>query len=89
MTNWRQCAAWASLFCGIFALFAGLVAGAHSDQFSNRLHDPWFGWYLVFAIPATLLGLILGAIGRESPRTLGLILSGSILLVLFGCLSSA
>jgi hypothetical protein len=70
-------------------LIAGLVAGTLSDHASNRLHDSWFRWYLVFAVPITVLGLIFGAIGKDSPRTAGLILSGSMLLLLFGCLASA
>jgi hypothetical protein len=88
MTNWRQYAAWGSFFCGLSALLAGLVVGAHSDNVPNRLHDPWYFWYLASALPIVVLGSMFGVIGKDSPRTAGLILSGGVLLSLLGCLAT-
>jgi hypothetical protein len=85
---WREYAAWGSLTCGLTALLGSLAVGIHSEHLADRLKDPWFGWYLLLAVPIAVLGLILGAVGKESPRVAGLILSGSMLLILIGCLAS-
>jgi hypothetical protein len=85
---WREYAAWASLLCGLAALLISIAAGIHSDQFSDRLKDPWFVWYLLLAGPVSILGLISGIIGRDSPRVAGVVLSGSMLLALIGCVAS-
>jgi hypothetical protein len=86
---WRDCAAWGSLFCGLIALLGSLAAGIHSDHLSDRLKDPWFGWYLLLTGPVSILGLALGIIGKDSPRLAGVVLSGSMLLVLIACAASA
>jgi hypothetical protein len=76
---WREYAAWGSLFCGLIALLGSLAAGIHSDHFSDRLNDPWFGWYLLLTGPVSILGLLLGTIGKHPPRALGVFLSGAML----------
>lgn len=77
---WRECAAWGSLVCGLVTLLGSLTIGI--------LRNPKFDWYLLLLVAVAVLGLILGTIGKESPRSSGLILSGSMLLVLIGCLAS-
>jgi hypothetical protein len=86
---WREYAAWGSLVCGPIALLGSLAAGIHSDHFSDRLKDPWFGWYLLLTGPVSILGLTLRIIGKDSPRVAGVVLSGSMLLVLIACAASA
>jgi hypothetical protein len=49
---------------------------------------PWFGWYLLLTGPVSILGLILGMIGKDSPRVVGVVLSGSMLFVLIRCAAS-
>jgi hypothetical protein len=86
---WREHAALGSLVCGLIALLGSLAAGIHSDHFSDRLNDPWFGWYLLLTGPVSILGLIFGIIGKDSPRVADVVLSGSMLSVLTGCAASA
>ena len=85
---WRSYAAWGSLLCGLVTLLGSLAVGIHSDHLSNRFHVPWFRWYVLFTVPIAIFGLVLGAVSRDSPRATGVILSGSMLLVLIGCLAS-
>jgi hypothetical protein len=80
LAAWREYAAWGSLFCGLITLVGSLAIGT--------LGDPRLDWYLLIAVVIAVLGLILGAIRKDSPRKAGLILSGSMLLILIGCLAS-
>ena len=80
LAAWREYAAWGSLSCGLITLVGSLVIGT--------LGDPRLGWYLLIAVAIAVLGLILGAVAKDSPRKAGLILSGSMLLILIGCLAS-
>jgi hypothetical protein len=77
---WREYAAWGSLVCGLIALLGSLAVGT--------VGDPRLDWYLLLAVPIAVLGLIFGAVGKDSPRPAGLVLSGSMLLILIGCLAS-
>jgi hypothetical protein len=46
--------------------------------------DRWEAWYFFVTAPMSLLGVILGAIGKETPRIPGLVLSACILLRVLG-----
>jgi hypothetical protein len=87
LAAWREYAAWGSLFCGLIALLGSLAAGIHSDHLSDRLKDPWFGWYLLLTGPVSILGLTLGIIGKDSRRVAGVVLS-AMLLVLIASVAS-
>lgn len=86
--RWRTFAPWGSLLCGVLAALLTFAFMIHLDFGQSRRNDPWVGWYFFAAAPTSLLGVVLGVVGEEPPRGLGLVLSGCALLyVLVGAIT--
>ena len=81
---WRSYAAWGSLLCGILGLVFTIALAAYIDFGNNHPFNPWEARYFFVVAPLSLIGVILGAIGKDSPRILGLVLSACILLRVLG-----
>lgn len=82
--DWRGYAAWGSLLCGILGLVFTITVALYIDFGQKHPFDPWESRYFLVTAPISFLGIILGAIGKESPRVLGLCLSACVLLRLLG-----
>jgi hypothetical protein len=82
--DWRGYAAWGSLLCGTVGLILTIIISLHFDFGQNHTFDAWEAGYFGLAAPVSFLGVILGAIGKDSPRIPGLILSSLILLRVLG-----
>jgi uncharacterized membrane-anchored protein len=79
--RWRNYCSWGSLTCGAIALVLAIVFMTHLQlQQQRRQYDPWTGWYVLVVTPISFVGVLLGIIGKEPPRAIGLILSTCILL---------
>ncbi|HEY6374251.1 MAG TPA: hypothetical protein VIX90_01880 [Edaphobacter sp.] len=82
--DWRGYAAWGSLLCGILGLVFTIAISVYVDFGQKHSFDPWESRYLFLTVPISFLGVILGAIGKETPRIAGLVLSACILLRVIG-----
>lgn len=82
--NWRGYAAWGSLLCGIIGLVLTIAIAVYIDFGQKHPFDPWEARYFFVAAPICFLGVILGAIGKDTPRLLGLVLSACVLLRVLG-----
>lgn len=81
---WLPYTAQGSLFCGLIAAFLTFAFMIHLDFSAGAPDDRWTGLYFLVAAPISLLGVILGVVGKDPPRKLGLILSGCVLLWVLG-----
>jgi hypothetical protein len=82
--DWRGYAAWGSLLCGILGLVSTIAVTVYIDFAQKHPFDSWEARYFFVAAPISLLGVILGAIGKDTPRLLGLVLSACVLLRILG-----
>jgi hypothetical protein len=82
--NWRGYAAWGSFLCGSVGLVLTVAIGLYIDYAQRRPFDRWEALYLLATTSVSLIGIILGAIGKETPRIAGLVMSTLILLVVPG-----
>ena len=86
--DWRGYAAWGSLLCGIIALIVTIAIGVYIEFGQKHPYDAWEARYFFVAAPISFLGVILGAIGKDTPRIPGLVLSACILLRVLGAAAS-
>jgi hypothetical protein len=82
--DWRGYAAWGSLLCGILGLVFTIAISVYVDFEQKHLFGLWEARYFILTAPISFLGVILGAVGKETPRTTGLALSACILLRVIG-----
>jgi hypothetical protein len=82
--DWRGYAAWGSLLCGALGLVLTIAAAVYIDFGQKHAYDAWEARYLLVTAPIAFLGVILGMLGKETPRIFGLILSACILLRVLG-----
>jgi hypothetical protein len=84
MVKWRRYAAWGSLICGVTGLLSTVAVYVYIDSFQKRPYDAWEARYFLYTAPVVFLGVLLGALGKETPRIAGLVLSACVLLRLLG-----
>jgi hypothetical protein len=72
------------LACGLIGLSFTVAFMLHAENVHNAARDPWIAWYVFATTPISLLGVVLGIVGKEPPRAVGLILSACILLRVVG-----
>jgi hypothetical protein len=82
--NWRGYAAWGSMLCGIIGLLFTMAVVVYIDFGQRHPYDAWEARYFLVAAPTSFLGVILGPIGKDTPRIPGLVLSACILLRVLG-----
>jgi len=82
--DWRGYAAWGSLLCGILGLVFTIAIAVYIEFGQKHPFDPWEARYFFVAAPTSFLGVVLGAIGKDTPRIPGLVLSACILLRVLG-----
>jgi hypothetical protein len=82
--EWRSYAAWGSLLCGSVGLVLTVAVAIYIDFGQERPFDVWEARYFITAAPVSFLGVILGAIGKDTPRMAGLVLSTLVLLRVLG-----
>jgi hypothetical protein len=82
--DWRSYAAWGSLVCGMLGLGLTIAIALYIDFGQKHPFDRWEARYFFVAAPISLLGVVLGAIGKDTPRIAGLVLSACILLRVLG-----
>jgi NADH:ubiquinone oxidoreductase subunit 6 (subunit J) len=80
----RSYAAWGSFLCGAVGLLLTFAVFFYIDFSQKRPHDAWEARYFLFAKPITFLGVILGILGKDTPRIAGLVLSACVLLRVLG-----
>jgi hypothetical protein len=49
--DWRSCAAWGSLICGLLGLLLTLAAFIYADFIQKRPYDIWEARYILLATP--------------------------------------
>jgi hypothetical protein len=81
--DWRTYSAWGSLICGLFVAIATVVFFAYPKPVNDPqpVSLPESVWMLT-TFPISLVGFILGTLGRESVRITGLVICGCALLLL-------
>jgi hypothetical protein len=82
--HWRNYAAWGSFFCGVVGLVLTIAVFVYIDFGQKRPYDAWEARYILLAAPISFCGVILGLLGKDTPRTVGLVLSSCVLLRVLG-----
>ncbi len=82
--DWRSYAAWGSFLCGSIGLVLTIAITIYIDFSQKSPFDVWEARYFITAAPISFLGVILGAVGRDTPRMAGLVLSAGVLLRVVG-----
>jgi hypothetical protein len=84
--DWRTYSEWGSLICGLLAVLTTVVFFVHANL-SPPANDPSpispaESIWMMAAFPVSLIGFMLGTLGKEVPRIAGLVMCGSVLLLL-------
>jgi hypothetical protein len=82
--DWRNYAAWGGFVCGAVGLLLTLAMFVYADFINRRPSNAWEARYFLLAAPISFLGVILGLIGKDTPRMAGLVLSACVLLRVLG-----
>lgn len=77
--NWRGYAAWGSLGCGAAGVIMTIGIMAYIDLSQKHPYDKWESGYFLVGLPISMLGVILGCCGKDTPRGVGLVLSSLVL----------
>ena len=86
--DWRGYASWGSLLSGILSLIFTIAITVYIEFVQRHTHDAWEARYFFLAAPMSFLGIILGTIGKDTPRIPGLVLSACIFVRVLGAAAS-
>ena len=86
--DWRGYASWGSLLCGILSLIFTIAVTVYIEFGQKHTHDAWEARYFFLAAPVSFSGIVLGSIGKDTPRIPGLVLSACIFLRVLGAAAS-
>lgn len=73
--DWRGYAAWGSFLCGALSLVTDMAIEVSMEYAPKMPHSPWEVRYFLFTAPISFLGIVLGLLGKDTPRAAGLALS--------------